>query len=255
MEGSVATCGCATDPGGGVERRINWYKKNNFSPIDTIYINSGSTLFPDSSFMDYEAESLKVGASIMTDSMIAMNIDAYTPGASDLKMGKAVFKTTTEKLPVLITNSNSKEFLKEIKIKRGGINIKILGITTEVKTLSTYDPVKALKKYTAKKNKKDFFILLADTNKKTLNTILKSIKNIDVVLSSSIEEQLTKPLMIGNTLVIRVLKGGDSLGLLKKENEVVFLGHAYSKNNEFTDRIKKYEGLQQAAAPNVKDDF
>jgi 2',3'-cyclic-nucleotide 2'-phosphodiesterase (5'-nucleotidase family) len=223
--------------------------------VDTIYINSGLTLFPGSAFMDYEAESLKTGAAIMTDAMAAMNIDAYTPGVSDLKMGSDVFKTTTKKLPVLITNSNSKDFLKEIKIKRAGINIKIFGVTTEAKGLSTYDPVKALKKYTAKKSKNELFVLLADTDKKTLTTILKNIRNIDVVLSSSIEEQLTKPLKIGNTLVIRVLKGGDSIGLLKKENEVVFLGHAYSKDNEFTDRIKKYEGLQQAAAPKVKDDF
>ena len=255
MEGSIATCGCATDPGGGVERRINWYKQSNFSPFDTVYINSGSTLFPDTAFLDYETEYLKVGASIMADSLSAMNIDAYTPGASDLKMGKGFFKTTTKKLPVLITNSNSKEFLKEVKIKKAGLNIKILGITTQIKELSNYDPVKALRKFTAKKGKKDFFILLADTDTKTLNTILKNINNLDVVLSSSIEEQLTKPVKIGNSTIVRVLRGGDSIGVFEKENKVVFLGRVYAKDNEFSDRIKKYEGLQSTAAPKIKDDF
>ena len=255
LEGTVTPCGCAVDPGGGADRRLNWYKQNNFSPLDTIYINAGSTLFSGASYMDYEAEALKIGAGILVDSMLAMNIDAYTPGAYDLKMGLDFFKTTTKKLPVLISNSDNKKFLKEIKIQRSGRNIRIFGITTLAKGFSTYEPVKALRKLTAKKAKKDLFILLADTDQKTLNSILKSINNIDVVLSSSIDEQLTQPKHAGKTAVLRLLKGGDSIGLLKKENQIIFLGDKYIKDNELTDRIKKYEGLQQATAPKIKDDF
>ena len=255
MEGSVATCGCAVDPGGGVVRRINWYQQNNFSPTDTIYVNTGSTLFSESAFMDYETEYLKLGASIMVDSLISMNIDAYTPGEYDLKMGKDFFRSTTSKLPVLITNAKEKGFLKEVKITRAGRNVKIFGIVTGVKELPTIDAVTALKKLTTKKDKKDYFILLADTNMKNLNKILKSIPNIDVVVSSSIQEQLTKPLQIGNTTVLRLLQAGDSIGLFTKENQVVYLGRSYNKDNEFTDRIKKYEGLQNTAAPKVKAEF
>ena len=255
MEGSVATCGCAVDPGGGVVRRINWYQQNNFSPTDTIYVNTGSTLFSGSDFMAYETEYLKLGATIMTESLTAMNIDAYTPGEYDLKMGKDFFRSTTKKLPVLISNSKEKGFLKEVKVTRAGRNIKIFGVVNGIKGFSTIDPVTALKKLTAKKDKKDYFILLADMNIKDLNKVLKNIKNIDVVISSSIEEQLTKPLQVGNTTVLRLLKAGDSIGLFKKENQVVYLGSSYNKDNNFTDRIKKYEGLQNTAAPKVKVDF
>lgn len=255
MEGSVATCGCAVDPGGGVIRRINWYQQNNFSPTDTIYVNTGSTLFSGSDFMAYETEYLKLGATIMADSLTAMNIDAYTPGEYDLKMGKDLFRSTTKGLPVLISNSKEKDFLKEVKVTRAGRNIKIFGVITGIKGFPTIDPVTALKKLTAKKDKKDYFILLADMDIKELNKILKSIKNIDVVISSSIEEQLTKPLQIGNTTVLRLLRAGDSIGLFKKENQVVYLGSSYNKDNDFTDRIKKYEGLQNTAAPKVKVDF
>ena len=255
MEGSVATCGCAVDPGGGVIRRINWYQQNNFAPTDTIYVNSGSTLFSGSAFMDYETEYLKLGASIMAESLNAINIDAYTPGAYDIKMGKDFFKSTTKNVPVLISNSKEKDFLKEVKIVRSGRNIKIFGIITGIKGFATIDPVTALKKLTAKKDKKDYFILLADTNMQNLNKILKSIKNIDIVVSSSMEEQLTKPLQVGKTTVLRLLKGGDSIGLFKKENQVIYLGQSYNKDNSFTDKIKKYEGLQNTAAPKVKADF
>ena len=255
MEGSVATCGCAVDPGGGVVRRINWYQQNNFSPTDTIYVNAGSTLFSGSKFMDYETEYLKLGASIMAESMTAMNIDAYTPGEYDLKMGKDFFKSTTNKLPILISNAKEKGFLKEVKVNRAGRNVKIFGIVTGTKELPTIDAVKALKKLTSKKDKKDYFILLADMNMQDLNKILKDIKNIDVVISSSIEEQLTQPLKVGNTTILRLLKAGDSIGLFKKENQVVYLGSSYDKDNNFTDRIKKYEGLQNTAAPKVKTDF
>jgi len=255
IEGSVATCGCAVDPGGGVIRRVNWYQQNNFSPTDTIYVNSGSTFFSGSDFMNYETEYLKLGASIMADALIAMNIDAYTPGAYDLKMGKDFFESTTKKLPVLITNTKEKGFLKEIKTSRAGLNIKIFGVVTDIKGFPTIDAVKTLKPLTSKKNKKDYFILLADTKMQDLEKILKSIKNIDVVVSSSIEEQLTKPLMIGKTTILRLLKGGDSIGLFTKENQVIFLGRSYNKDNNFTDRIKKYEGLQNTTAPKVKADF
>jgi len=263
LEGSVATCGCATDPGGGVVRAMNWYKKSAFSPSDTIYINSGSTLFSGSAYASYEVKTIKLGAVIMADFLSAMNLDAYTPGENDSKLGLDFFTATTKKLPILITNSSDKKILKEINIKRAGYDITILGVSSN-KKFSVSDPVKALKD-AVKKNKKKggVMILLADVDEKTLNTIAKQVSDIDVILSSGIQEQLTEPLAIKDSVVVRLLEGGDSVGLLKYhpekkkeekfDNQIIYLGSAYDKENAFSARVKKYEELQKTAAPRLKN--
>ncbi|MFH1223676.1 MAG: hypothetical protein V1647_04970 [Pseudomonadota bacterium] len=262
FEGNIATCGCATDPGGGVVRLINWYRGANLSPTDTVYINSGSTLFSGTVYADYEVAAAKNAAEIMSDALLAMNIDAFTPGEYDTKMGVVPFTATAKKLPVLLSNSKNKNFPKEIKIDRAGYNVVILGVSSnkDIASKNFTDVVKSAVKKNRKKN--TAIILLADMDEKNLNKILKQVKGIDVVLSSSPDEQLTQPKIINNSVVIRILKGGDSVGLLKYDpsskkerydNQIFYLGKMYDKENEFSPRLKKYEELQKSAAPRYKD--
>lgn len=226
IEGSVDTCGCATDPGGGAERRLNWYKKHNLSPIDAIYINGGNTLFPSSNYMDYETKYLKAGAKIIADSMNKMNIDAYTPGEQDFKMGIDFFLSTTKELPVVLTNSGHDKFTKELIVYKEGYKIGIIGIlsdkviTKEIQTaLSIKDPVKTLKEsISGLRDKVDIIILILRSNEQDLPLITKNIKGVDFILSSGINEELTSPKIKDNSVIIRTLIGGDSIGLLKYQH-------------------------------------
>jgi len=290
MEGTVNTCGCAIDPGGGAARRINWYKKNILSPLNTVYINGGNTLFTSTDYMDYEVKYLKYGAQVMADSMNMMNIDAYTPGEKDFKMGVDFFMTISKKLPVLITNSDSDKFKKEIIINKAGYKIGILGLISEkslskelVSDLLIKDSIDSLKDAVSTLKKKvDLIILITYTNDKEFRTIIKNSKGIDIILSSGINEQLTSPVIENNSVTVRMLPSGDSIGNLKYthkkdaqkvdleykdvlssseqnleqivstfQNKIDFLGKAYDGKNTLDAKVKKYEALRKTSAPRI----
>ncbi|MCX6113462.1 MAG: hypothetical protein NTY22_09340 [Proteobacteria bacterium] len=272
LEGSVDTCGCATDPGGGSVRQINWYKKNNLSPLNTIYINGGNTLFTSTDYMDYEVKYLKYGAQVIADSMSMMNIDAYTPGEKDFEMGLDFFISVSKKLPVLITNSDSGKFKKDIIVNKGGYKIGILGVISEkslskelVSALSIKDSISSLKNAVSKLKKDvDIIILIAHTGNTEFKTIIKNSKDIDIVLSTGVNEELTRPLIENNSIFIRMLPGGDSIGLLKYmhkknakktdlelDNKIDFLGKIYDGKNALSTKVKKYEALSKTSAPQI----
>ena len=227
VEGSVDTCGCAMDPGGGAVRRVNWYKMNSLSPLDTVYINGGNTLFTHTDYMDYEVKYLKAGAQILADSMSMMNIDAYTPGEQDLKLGLDFFLSASKNLPVLITNSGNDKFKKEIIINKGGLKIGIIGILSEkllskelATALDIKDAVASLKTELPKlKKETDLVILIVHTDDNEIKAILKNTRGIDVILSTGVNEELTRPMIANNSIVVRTLPGGDSIGLLKYEHK------------------------------------
>ena len=286
MEGSVDTCGCATDPGGGAARRINWYKKNSLAPLNTLYINGGNTLFTSTDYMDYEVKYLKYGAQVMADSMKMMNLDAYTPGEKDFKMGVGFFESVSKKLPVVITNSESGKFKKEIIVNKGGYKIGILGVISQSSlpkeislALSIKDVATSLKESISRLKKNvDIIILISHTDDKEFQTIVKNSKDVDIILSSGVNEQLTNPLIEHNSVFIRMLPSGDSIGLLRYlhkkngkkvdrgyqdlvaknsssandadstfENRIDFLGKDYDGKNILSSKAKKYEELRKTS--------
>ncbi len=264
MEGSVSTCGCATDPGGGSERRINWLKKQKLDPASTIYINSGNTLFTDLPSLEHENKIEMTGANILSESMRMMKIDASLPGRSDLKKGVSVFHTASKGLPLVISNSDDLKFKKSLKIKRAGRDIVILGLIQpefldqsmmlELKLNDVENTLKKELKELGTKNR-PFTILLLYSNEQGLKKIAKQAKGVDLILSAGIQEELPQAMDLGGVNVIRLLNGGDSIGLLTVkskssgkytyENKIVFLGPEYVGNNPISAKIKKYEKMKK----------
>lgn len=118
LEGTVNTCGCATDPGGGAVRRVNWFNSLKLDPNNTVYINAGSTLFSDLASLPHEDKKERFGAQIMAESLKMMNISAYTPGVSDFKKGLPTFNTLSKSLPLVLTNSDDNKYKKNIELKK-----------------------------------------------------------------------------------------------------------------------------------------
>jgi 2',3'-cyclic-nucleotide 2'-phosphodiesterase (5'-nucleotidase family) len=274
LEGYVNTCGCAVNPGGGVKRRLNWFKKTNPSPDTTLYLDSGDTLSSVDSFMDYEKDKANMAADIILKHFKLMNIDAFTPGEKDLALDLETL-VKTYKTPLLISNSGKKGLNKAIKIVRAGYKIGILGVLSpelaKSKSLKLGPIIPSLKKILPElKKSSDIIILLAHCGEDELKKISKEIKGIDIILSAHIQEQLTEPGKVNNTLILRMLNGGDSIGMLdfnknKKgrieyKNNVFFLGSEYNQDNELiANDIQKYEKLQvenpAASDKDINDNF
>lgn len=264
MEGSVTTCGCATDPGGGVERRINWLKKQKLDTANTLYINAGNTLFSDLPTLPNEEKAETEGASLLNESMKLMKLDATVPGRSDFKKGLGVFNTASKGLPIVISNSDDPKFKKSIKLKKSGTEVLILGFIQPdlvdhklMLELKLNDVEKALKDELKKISKKEkpFTIVLLYANETGLKSAVKKAKGVDLVLSAGIQEELPHAMNMDGVNVIRLLNGGDSIGLLKVKKEssgkysyqnmIRFLGPDYTGRNTLSSRIKKYEKLKK----------
>ncbi len=256
LEGTVNTCGCATDPGGGTVRRVNWFNSLKLDPKNTVYINAGSTLFSDLASLPHEDKKERFGAQIMAESLKMMNISAYTPGSSDFKKGLATFNTLSKSLPLVLTNSDDNKHKKNIELKKANKKILVLGVVQMDKIdpaimleLKLNDPVKALKAELKKIDKKEkpYTILLLYSNEELLKNITKQVKGIDLVLSAGIKEELPLAQKQNNSNVIRLLNGGDSIGLIKIDslkNKITFLGSEFEKPNKLSSKIKKYERMK-----------
>jgi len=260
LEGSVGICGCASDPGGGVTRRLNWLEDQKLDPTSTIYLNAGNTLFSELASLEHEDKAEKLGAKIMLDSMSYMDLTAFTPGRSDFKKGVDFFNTASKKYPVVISNTDSAQYLKSLILKKGTWDIVVLGIL-QSEVLKVSDPIKALKKQlkTLKRNGKHrpFVVLLLYSDQKLLNEMAKKINGIDLVLSEGLQEEAPQPILVGvgKTSVIRLLNGGDSIGLLKVKktavgvyeytNSISFLGPKYERKNKLSSDVQSYIELKR----------
>lgn len=254
IEGTVTTCGCAKDPGGGVTRRLSWLNGSKLDPFSTVYINAGNTLFSDLPSLEHEDKTEKFGAEIISDTMITMGIDAFTPGRSDFKKGVAFFNTAAKKLPVVISNSEDPNYKKSLVLDKAGKKVIILGAIqpnsidqTASLQLKLYDTVKALKKELKALNKaqkqKPYTIVLLFSNEDELNKITKQVKGIDLILSANMQEELPQALKVNGVNVLRLLNGGDSIGLFNAEtdqNEITFLGPKFETKNKLSEKVKKY---------------
>ena len=255
LEGTVDTCGCGQDPGGGVLRRLNWYKKNKFSKLNALYLNVGNTLFNPSPYMDYEVKYMNYGAKTIAYSMKLMNITAYTPGEQDFKMGIASFIKLTKNIPVLISNSTDDSFKKEITLSLAGQKIAIIGLVDPAlfkdelsKKLKLTDPIKELKS-AVKKLRKDNDIIICNvyTEQKMLDSLTK-IKGVDIFVSSSINEELTRPQIVNNAIVLRVFKGGDSIGLLSYEHKKNSKKIDLSNNNYIIAKLAQIDVIKNTVS-------
>ncbi|MBN1114640.1 MAG: hypothetical protein JXA66_04810 [Oligoflexia bacterium] len=258
IEGGVLPCNCAVDPGGGVVRRLNWLKQSKITTDAAIYVDAGDTFFQSSNFDKFEKDAIIQGSGIIAESLAKMNIDAFTPGELDLVMGIKHFNKITEKLPVLITNSGSDKYQKAIKLERAGYKITILGVLApslvkvNTKNFELKDMVKELKPI-VKQNRSDsdIIVLLAHTTKDELHNILKNVKGIDIVISAHSDEELRVPLLTDNTVVVRLLEGGDSVGVLKY-NQVSKTAPKVDtvRNNNLLADIEQLEILLESAGTN-----
>lgn len=241
LEGSVTPCACAVDPGGGIERRINWYSKLNKENL--IYLNSGSTLFPNTPSVKEEEEYLKYGAELLVKSLKEMKITAYTPNLNDFKMGLDFFIEKTKDVPVLISNSKNKEFKKEIILEKP-YKIRILGIVSEnefknIKELEITSYKKFIKNIKKKDN--EILILLADLTINELELLKKEKLNIDIIISSNNNEEMMD--LVNNTLILSNLNLGDSISILNYTHKEKTKKVDLDKNKELEKQLKDLELL------------
>ena len=172
--------------------------------------------------------------------MNAMSFDAMVLGNHEFDFGQAELKRRMAEaaFPILGANVEGLNGLKPFIIKeRGGVRVGIIGIVTEETPIATHprnvsglkflSPVEIVEKGVRElKNQADIIVVLSHIGHAADRELAEKVKGIDVIVGGHSHTKVTKPVRIGDTLIVQAWEHGKVLGVLDltlREGKVV--GH------------------------------
>lgn len=225
--GMLRRCGCSEGQQGGLSARASYLKKNRL-PGRTLVLDAGDTLFDA---LDAPGDmrafySLKARTLLMA--MKRAGYDAAAVGEYDLAYGKDFLLDAAREsgFPFLSANLSvrGKHPLKAALVKRfNGFNVKIIGVIDDgfpyesfkdiFKGISVTDPEGAARA-AIKKNAHDIIIVLAHLSITDPVQFTKSVPGADIVIQGHSPEALDKPIIAGNTILVKGFDKGKRIGRL-----------------------------------------
>jgi 5'-nucleotidase/UDP-sugar diphosphatase len=175
--------------------------------------------------------------------MNEMRFDAMVLGNHEFDFGQEVLKKRIleTRFPILGANVEGLDHLKPYVIKElKGIRVALIGIVTEDVPLSTYprnvaglqfiSPIEIVGKYIKElKNKADVMVVLSHIGHSADRLLAEKVKGIDVIVGGHSHTKITKPVSVGNTVVVQAWEHGKALGVLDltvKDGKIIeFEGH------------------------------
>lgn len=160
--------------------------------------------------------------------MNAMGFDAMVVGNHEFDFGQDILKKriSESKFPVLGANVEGLDSLKLFVINEvKGVKIAIVGIVTEETPESTHPKnvvglrfnsiEKTIRKYLQElTGKTDIIIVLSHIGHHADRELAEKVKGIDVIIGGHSHTKVTKPVQVGNTIIVQAWEHGKALGVL-----------------------------------------
>jgi len=189
--------------------------------------------------------------------MNEMRFDAMVLGNHEFDFGQEVLKKriSEARFPILGANVEGVERLKPYVIKElKGIKVGIIGVVTEDVPLSTHprnvvglnfiSPMKIIEKYIKElKNKVDVMVVLSHSGHPADRMLAEKVEGIDVIVGGHSHTKITKPVKVGNTIIVQAWEHGKALGvadLTIKDGKVI-------RSEGRLEEIKPEEGREDRA--------
>jgi 2',3'-cyclic-nucleotide 2'-phosphodiesterase (5'-nucleotidase family) len=175
--------------------------------------------------------------------MNAMRFDAMVLGNHEFDFGKGALKKriSEARFSVLGANVEGLERLRPYIMKEiGGIKVAVIGVVTEdilatthprnVVRLKFFSPIDTVEKYVKKlKGHAEMVIVLSHVGHHIDRIIAERVKGIDVIVGGHSHTKLTKPVEVGNTIIVQAWEHGKALGVLDltiKDRKIIgYEGH------------------------------
>jgi 5'-nucleotidase/UDP-sugar diphosphatase len=175
--------------------------------------------------------------------MNAMKFDAMVLGNHEFDFGKGALKKriSEARFSVLGANVEGLERLRPYIMKEiGGIKVAVIGVVTEdilatthprnVVGLKFFSPIDTVEKYVKKlKGHAEMVIVLSHVGHHIDRIIAERVKGIDVIVGGHSHTKLTKPVEVGNTIIVQAWEHGKALGVLDltiKDRKIIgYEGH------------------------------
>lgn len=189
--------------------------------------------------------------------MNEMRFDAMVLGNHEFDFGQEVLKKriSEARFPILGANVEGVERLKPYVIKElKGIKVALIGVVTEDVPLSTHprnvaglnfiSPMKIIEKYIKElKNKVDVMVVLSHSGHPADRMLAEKVEGIDVIVGGHSHTKITKPVKVGNTIIVQAWEHGKALGVLDftiKDGKVI-------RSEGRLEEIKPEEGREDRA--------
>ena len=193
--------------------------------------------------------------------MNKMRFDAMVLGNHEFDFGQEVLKKRISEatFPVLGANVEGLEGLRPYIIKDlKGVKIAIIGMTTEDTPASTHpknvaglrflSPIDTVEKYLKElKGKANVMVVLSHIGYPADRMLAERVKGIDVIVGGHTHTKITKPVKVGETLIVQAWEHGKALGVLNLTIE----GGKIVEADGYLEEIKPKTDQEHQAVLNI----
>lgn len=223
VNGQLDPCGCAVNPKGGLDRRLNFVRGDKDAA--KIIVDAGNALFAARNLDKGQAKAQKERAEAVLQGHAAMGVAAQNVGALDLSAGLEFLLSAAKKnkTPLVSTNIiNAKKetvFPTEIWLQpASGQKILVLGLSSAdtplPESLSAMDPTETLQRKLATINAATPIIVLSDLGQKADQELMTKVKRPLLIIGARDLSSLEIPVHEGPSLMVQGQFQGQQWGIL-----------------------------------------
>ncbi|MBL8028689.1 MAG: hypothetical protein JNL74_19855 [Fibrobacteres bacterium] len=259
--GSYTTCGCPSNPTGGLPRMANFVKEQNQQFGDPLILDAGN-------FSSKTGRQKAVLTEYFMKGMAILKYDAVLVGGAEIETGLSeIMRFNKEsKLPLISSNlvdsKGNRPFSSVIKVKNvvKGLDALIVGLTAPTQFVKTdsvaaykiLDPLETFSKISAAERKKGVaIIVLTDMKESMLEKFLQAQKGADLVIVAADYAYREMPSLVNGAQVVSSFPETRNMGVVSfdvaDDSLLSFTGFnepmasKYEKHKQMDSLFKAYD--------------
>lgn len=228
VNGETEQCGCAVNPKGGLDRRLNYVRELK-KDIPTLIVDAGNALFPTKALDPSQIDFQKKRASVILKAHVMMGVAAQNVGYLDFGAGIDFLKSEAQKvgLKLVSTNLIDKQgkalFPTEVSIDlSAGVKALVLGVSAGGAgpavangDVQIKDPVQAVSEKLKGVAPETIVVLLSDLGETATIDLAHKIDRQLVIVESRDLSSIEIPLHEGKSMIVRSNLQGQQWGNLQ----------------------------------------
>lgn len=231
--GNLETCGCHSNPYGGIDRELNAMNQLRRDVGTSLTIDAGNLFVPKD--RTGSVEYYRHRAQLMIPLLAELGLEVFSPGPSDLILGISSLKILSSSARFRFVSSNvsgkrgERPFARSVSITKSGIRLGIIAVTPVSAASGDFqieDPkgaIGALLPLVAKSN--DLVILLSQLGNKLDSELAAQFPAISVIIGADeILATERAQWFQGHTLIVDPDLNGYLLGRLSLDVRFPFEG-------------------------------
>jgi 2',3'-cyclic-nucleotide 2'-phosphodiesterase (5'-nucleotidase family) len=251
VNGETEPCGCAINPKGGLDRRLNFIRQSTRESLfPHVILDAGNVLFASERLDKSQAELQKQRAQLLLKGNRLMKVVAQNVGYLDLTAGVDFLKSSAAKEGVPLLSANWVDaqgkliFAPQMTFDLGREKVLIVGLSKGFKSESAgeegvkvLDPFTTLEKILATAPAEQVVILLSDLGTDEDQKIALKVNRPLIIVGSRDLSSLEIPLHVGASIILQGQLQGQQWGSI----DVAWKPHAKAWYN--VDIAKKFRDL------------